>query len=89
MWVRATWLPKPARHSRTWHSLSVPPERAPEQVTKIMIYVVHHRPEYLPIFSEARIAGLGDTNPRTSCWGVDSLAEPEYLIEVDAIAVVD
>jgi hypothetical protein len=23
----ATWLPKPARHSPTWHARSVPPER--------------------------------------------------------------
>ena len=62
---------------------------APEQVTKITIYVVHHRPEYLPIISEARIAVFGDHKPTDTLLGVDSLAEPGYLIEVDAIAVVD
>ncbi len=61
----------------------------PEQVTKITIYVVHHRPEYLPAISEARIAVFGDHKPADSLVGVEALAEPEYLIEVEAIAVVD
>lgn len=62
---------------------------APEQVTRITIYVVHHRPEYLPDISEARIAVLGDHKPTDTLVGVEALAEPGYLIEVDAIAVVD
>jgi enamine deaminase RidA (YjgF/YER057c/UK114 family) len=61
----------------------------PEQVTKITIYVVHHRPEYLPAISEARIAVFGNHKPADSLVGVEALAEPEYLIEVEAIAVVD
>ena len=61
----------------------------PEQVTKIMIYVVHHRPEYLPAISEARIAVFGNHKPADTLVGVEALAEPGYLIEVDAIAVVD
>jgi enamine deaminase RidA (YjgF/YER057c/UK114 family) len=61
----------------------------PEHVTKITIYVVHHRPEYLPIISEARIAVFGDHKPADTLVGVQTLAEPGYLIEVDAIAVVD
>jgi enamine deaminase RidA (YjgF/YER057c/UK114 family) len=61
----------------------------PEQVTKITIYVVHHRPEYLPDISEARMAVFGDHKPADTLVGVEALAEPEYLIEVDAIAVVD
>ena len=62
---------------------------APEQVTKITIYVVHHRPEYLPDISEARIAVFGDHRPADTIVGVEALAEPGYLIEVEAIAVVD
>ncbi len=62
---------------------------APRQVTKITIYVVHHRPEYLPDISEARIAVFGDHKPADTIVGVETLAEPGYLIEVDAIAVVD
>jgi len=61
----------------------------PEQVTKITIYVVHHRPEYLPVISEARMAVFGDHKPADTLVGVEALAEPEYLIEVEAIAVVD
>jgi enamine deaminase RidA (YjgF/YER057c/UK114 family) len=61
----------------------------PDQVTKITIYVVHHRPEYLPDISEARIAAFGDHKPADTLVGVETLAEPGYLIEVEAIAVVD
>ena len=61
----------------------------PEQVAKITIYVVHHRPEYLPDISDARMAVFGDHKPADSLVGVEALAEPGYLIEVEAIAVVD
>jgi enamine deaminase RidA (YjgF/YER057c/UK114 family) len=61
----------------------------PEQVAKITIYVVHHRPEYLPDISEARMAVFGDHKPADTLVGVEALAEPGYLIEVEAIAVVD
>jgi enamine deaminase RidA (YjgF/YER057c/UK114 family) len=61
----------------------------PEQVAKITIYVVHHRPEYLPVISQGRIAAFGDHKPTDVLVGVETLAEPGYLIEVDAIAVVD
>jgi enamine deaminase RidA (YjgF/YER057c/UK114 family) len=61
----------------------------PEQVTKITIYVVHHRPDYLPDISEARMAVFGDHKPADTLVGVETLAEPGYLIEVEAIAVVD
>jgi enamine deaminase RidA (YjgF/YER057c/UK114 family) len=61
----------------------------PEQVTRITIYVVDHRPEYLPVISEARIAVFGDHKPTDALVGVQTLAEPGYLIEVEAIAVVD
>ncbi len=61
----------------------------PEQVAKITIYVVGHRPEYLPVISEARIAVFGDHRPTDVLVGVETLFEPGYLIEVEAIAVVD
>ncbi len=61
----------------------------PEQVAKLTIYVVHHRPEYLPDILEALIAVFGDHRPADTLLGVEALARPEYLIEVDAIAVVD
>jgi len=62
---------------------------APEQVARITIYIVRHRPEYLSDISEARIAVFGAHKPADTLLGVGALAEPGYLIEVDAIAVVD
>lgn len=61
----------------------------PQQVARITIYVVHHRPEYLPDISAARMAVFGDHKPADTLVGVETLAEPAYLIEVEAIAVVD
>ena len=61
----------------------------PAQVARITIYVVRYRPEYIPEISEARIAVFGDHKPADTLLGVETLAEPGYLIEVEAIAVVD
>jgi enamine deaminase RidA (YjgF/YER057c/UK114 family) len=61
----------------------------PDQVARITINVVAHRPEYLPQISEARIAVFGDHKPSDTLLGVERLAEDGYLIEVDAIAMVD
>jgi enamine deaminase RidA (YjgF/YER057c/UK114 family) len=60
-----------------------------EQVARITIYVVGHRAEYLPVIGEARTAVFGDHKPADTFLGVETLAEPGYLIEVEAIAVVD
>jgi enamine deaminase RidA (YjgF/YER057c/UK114 family) len=61
----------------------------PEQVAKITIYVVGYRREYLPVIEEARRGLFGDHKPIDTLVGVQTLARPEYLIEVDAIAVID
>lgn len=61
----------------------------PDQVTKITIYVVGYRREYLPDISAGRIAVFADHKPADTLIGVATLASSEYLIEVDAIAVVD
>ena len=61
----------------------------PEQVAKITIYVVDHRPEYLPVIEAARVAVFGGHKPTDTLLGVEALAEPGYLIEIDAIAVID
>jgi enamine deaminase RidA (YjgF/YER057c/UK114 family) len=70
------------------HALAAAGAR-PGQVAKITIYVVHHRPEYLPVIEEARVALFEDHKPADTVVGVETLARPEYLIEVDAIAVLD
>ncbi len=60
----------------------------PDQVARITIFVVGHRPEYLPLIDAARIEVFGDHKPTDTLVGIETLAEPGYLIEVDAIAVV-
>jgi enamine deaminase RidA (YjgF/YER057c/UK114 family) len=67
------------------HALAAAGAR-PGQVAKITIYVVHHRPEFLPVIEEARIALFEEHKPADTVVGVETLARPEYLIEVDAIA---
>ncbi|MCA8048677.1 RidA family protein [Burkholderia arboris] len=61
----------------------------PEQVARITIYVVNYdRDACLPIIERARIALFGDHKPADVVLGVAKLS-PGYLIEVDAIAVID
>lgn len=61
----------------------------PEQVTKITIYVVNYnRDEHLPIIEAARVTLFKDHKPADVVVGVAALS-PDYLIEVDAIAVID
>lgn len=62
---------------------------ASAQVTRITIYVVNYnRDECLPIIEKARLELFGDHKPADVVLGVASLS-PGYLIEVDAIAVLD
>lgn len=61
----------------------------PDQVARITIFVVRHRPEYLQVIEEARAGLFGDHKPADTLVGVEALARPAYLIEVDAIAVID
>jgi enamine deaminase RidA (YjgF/YER057c/UK114 family) len=75
-------------YANVGHALAAAGAR-PDQVARITIYVVGHRPEFLPLISEARIAVFGDHRPADVLLGVETLAEPGYLIEVDAFAVVD
>jgi enamine deaminase RidA (YjgF/YER057c/UK114 family) len=61
----------------------------PGQVAKITIYVVRHRADFLPIIEAARVELFGVHKPADTLVGVETLARPGYLIEVDAIAVMD
>ena len=61
----------------------------PEQVTKITIFVVDYRPEHVPAIEAGRLALFGDHKPADSLVGVEALSQPDYLIEVEAIAVID
>ena len=61
----------------------------PDQVARITIYVVGHRPELMAEVRPARIALFGDHLPADTYLGVETLAEAGRLIEVEAIAVLD
>jgi enamine deaminase RidA (YjgF/YER057c/UK114 family) len=61
----------------------------PEHVTRITIYVVNYkRDECLAIIEKARKELFGCHKPADVVLGVATLS-PGYLIEVDAIAVID
>jgi enamine deaminase RidA (YjgF/YER057c/UK114 family) len=61
----------------------------PNDVVKITIYVVDYQRDYhLPIIEEARVTLFGNHKPADVVVGIATLS-PDYLIEVDAIAVVD
>jgi enamine deaminase RidA (YjgF/YER057c/UK114 family) len=59
----------------------------PDHVAKITIFVVDYRREQLAVIEEARVAVFGDHKPADTIVGVEALSRPEYLIEVEAIAV--
>ena len=62
----------------------------PADVTKITVYIVGYRPEMRSLVGEARSAVFGPaTLPASTLVGVQALAEPGFLIEIEAIAVLD
>jgi enamine deaminase RidA (YjgF/YER057c/UK114 family) len=61
----------------------------PEQVAKITIFVVDLHDEDLPAIEAGRAALFGDHKPVDALIGVQTLAHPGCLIEVEAIAVGD
>ncbi len=61
----------------------------PEHVCKITVYVVDYdRDEHVPIIEAAQKALFGDHKPANVVVGIATMS-PGYLIEVDAIAVID
>ena len=61
----------------------------PKDVARITIYVVdYQRDHHLPIIEEAQLKLFGDHKPANVVMGVAALS-PDYLIEVDAVAVID
>lgn len=57
-------------------------------VAKITTYIVDYRPELRDTYGAARSEAMGDALPASTLIGVQALAVPEYLIEVEAIAVI-
>ena len=60
----------------------------PQDVTRLGIYVANYKREYLAMIDPGRRAVFGDHHPTDVLVGVETLAYPEYLIEVEAIAVI-
>ena len=61
----------------------------PKDVATITIYVVNYQRDYhLPIIGEARVTLFGDHKAADVVVGI-AILSPDYLIEVDAVAVID
>ena len=60
-----------------------------DDVVKIGWYVKEYKPEYLPVLREVRNQYVNSARlPTSTLVGVQSLFLPDYLIEVEAIAVI-
>ena len=61
----------------------------PRQVTKLTIFVANYRREHLAMIEAGRVALFGDHKPTDTLVGVAALTNPDYLLEVDAVAVIE
>jgi enamine deaminase RidA (YjgF/YER057c/UK114 family) len=60
-----------------------------KDIVKMNTYIVDYQPEQLEIFRNVRKEVMGDEKmPASTLVGVTALARPEWLIEIDAVAVV-
>lgn len=58
-------------------------------VVRMRTYVVNHKPEYLEPVGAAIAEFYGDTTPAANTWiGVQSLALPDFLIEIEVTAEI-
>jgi enamine deaminase RidA (YjgF/YER057c/UK114 family) len=61
---------------------------SPHDVAKLTIYVVGYSTESMEGIRSARREVFGDHLPASTFLGVQALASPEFLIEVDAVAAI-
>jgi enamine deaminase RidA (YjgF/YER057c/UK114 family) len=61
----------------------------PGDVTKLTIFVANYKREYLPMIEAGRVTLFGSHKPADTLVGVAALSHDDYMLEVDAIAVVD
>jgi len=61
-----------------------------KDIVSLRIYIVNYQPENAEAVSIALQEFFSSENPPASTWiGVSALAVPEFLIEIEAIAVLD
>ncbi len=59
-------------------------------VVKINVYVVDYKPEYRDLLNQVRSRHVSKDNPPASTLiGVQALARPDFLVEIEAVAVID
>lgn len=59
-----------------------------DEIVALRIYAVRHKPEYLDIVGNELVNFFGHTPLPVSTWiGVEALALPEFLIELEAVVV--
>ena len=82
-----------AQAKKAFENLAVALEAAgatPADVAKTNVYIVNYEPEMGRALNDARKAVWGSaTAPASTLIGVQALAAPEFMIEVEAIAVLD
>jgi enamine deaminase RidA (YjgF/YER057c/UK114 family) len=61
----------------------------PSDVAKITTFVVNYSPELRPALTAGRGEFFGDEPPASTLVGVQALATPQLLVEVEAIVVLD
>lgn len=62
----------------------------PANLVRLRTYVVDHGPEKLmPVITEIKNFYAGVTPPANTFIGVQALARPEFLVEIEAIAALD
>lgn len=69
------------------HALAAAGAR-PDQVAKITIFVANYERANLAVIEEARVSLFGDHKPADTLIGVATLSDLDFLIEVDAFAVI-
>ncbi len=62
----------------------------PADVVRMRTYVVNHSPEMIEPIGEALAEFYGQTMPAANTWiGVQSLALPGFMVEIEVTAVID
>jgi enamine deaminase RidA (YjgF/YER057c/UK114 family) len=60
-----------------------------EDIVKVTTYVVNYKPSDIDIIREVRKGYLSKENPPASTLvGVQALAHPEYMVEIEVVAVI-